>query len=222
MQPLLQQLQTTLGSKQQIEYKLGRLITTFQNEAIAISAQENLAFDGTRGLSPLPVNNYAGANIIHLLAHLGTDLTGYDFSRLTIRDCDLRSLNLHRVNFTQAHFRDCIFAATFGGITSVAFSPDGLALASSDTNGEIQIWDAVNGQQLFICQGHNSWVWNVAFAPNAPILASCGQDHTIKLWNTSNGECFKTLHGHSNIVTAIAFSLHSAGLLGKKIFTTKE
>jgi WD40 repeat protein len=187
VQPILQKLQTTLGSRHQVEYKLSRLITTLRNEAIAS-------------------DNYGGANIIHLLAHFGTDLTGYDFSRLTIRDCDLRSLNLHRVNFTRASFRDCLFAATFGGITSVTFSPDELALASSDTNGEIQIWDAVNGQQLFICQGHNSWVWNVAFAPNAPILASCGQDHTIKLWNTNNGECFRTLNGHTNIVTAIAFS----------------
>ena len=81
VQPILQQLQTTLGSKQQVEYKLGRLITTLQTEAIAS-------------------DNYGGANLIHLLAHLGTDLTGYDFSRLTIRDCDLRSLSLHHVNFT--------------------------------------------------------------------------------------------------------------------------
>ena len=187
VQPILQQLQTSLGSTDQLEHKFGRLIIKLQNELIAS-------------------DNYGGANLIHFLAHLGTDLTGYDFSRLTIRDCDLRSLNLHQVNFTKASFRDCLFAATFGGITSVAFSPDGLALASSDTNGEIQIWDAVNGQQLFICQGHNSWIWNVAFAPKAPILASCGQDHTVKLWNTNNGECFRTLNGHTNIVTAIAFS----------------
>ncbi|NUN66390.1 NACHT domain-containing protein [Pseudanabaena biceps] len=187
VQPILQRLQTCLGSTDQLAHKFGRLIIKLQNELIAS-------------------DNYGGANLIYLLVHLGTDLTGYDFSRLTIRDCDLRSLNLHLVNFTQSHFRDCLFAATFGGITSVAFSPDGLALASSDTNGEIQIWDAVNGQQLFICQGHNSWVWNVAFSPKSPILASCGQDHTIKLWNTNNGECFRTLNGHTNIVTAIAFS----------------
>ncbi|PZO39369.1 MAG: hypothetical protein DCF19_13960 [Pseudanabaena frigida] len=187
VQPILQQLQTTLVSKQQVEYKLGRLITTLQNETIAS-------------------DNYGGANLIHLLAHIETNLTGYDFSGLTIRDCDLRSLNLHRVNFSQASFRDCLFAATFGGITSVAFSPDGLSLATSDTNGEIQIWDVSNGKQLFNCKEHNSWIWHVAFSPKYPILASCGQDHTIKLWNTNNGECFKTLHGHSNIVTAIAFS----------------
>jgi WD40 repeat protein len=187
VQPILQRLQHSLSSTAQLENKLGRLIVKLQTELIAS-------------------DNYGGANLIHFLVHLGTDLTGYDFSRLTIRDCDLRSQNLHRVNFTQVHFRDCLFAATFGGITSVAFSPDGLSLASSDTNGEIQIWDAINGKQLFICQGHNSWVWHVAFSPKSPILASCGQDHTIKLWNTNNGECFRTLDGHINIVTSIAFS----------------
>jgi WD40 repeat protein len=194
VQPILQQLKNNLGSKGQLKHKFCSLIVKLQT----VGAIHELPLQFT--------DNYAGANLIHLLVHLGADIAGYDFSRLTIRDCDLRSLNLHQVNFSQAHFRDCLFTATFGGITSVAFSPDGLTLASSDTNGEIQIWDAVNGQQLFICQGHNSWVWNVAFAPNAPILASCGQDHTIKLWNTHNGECFRTLHGHNNIVTAIAFS----------------
>ena len=90
---------------------------------------------------------YGGANLLNLLAQLGTDLTGYDFSRLTIRNCDLRSLNLHHVNFTKTTFRDCLFAATFGGVTGVAFSADGLSLATSDTNGEIQIWDAAKVSQ---------------------------------------------------------------------------
>ncbi len=187
VQPILDQLQTTLGTTHQLEHKLGRLIAKLQTEAIA------------------PVG-YGGANLLNLLAQLGTDLTGYDFSRLTIRNCDLRSLKLHHVNFTKTTFRDCLFAATFGGVTSVAFSPDGLSLATSDTNGEIQIWDISNGKQLFICKDHNSWVWDIAFSPKHPILASCGQDHTIKLWNTTNGEALKTLHGHSSIVTAIAFS----------------
>lgn len=187
VQPILDQLQTTFGSTHQLEHKLGRLITKLQTEPIA------------------PVG-YGGANLLNLLAQLGTNLTGYDFSRLTIRNCDLRSLNLHHVNFTKTTFRDCLFAATFGGVTSVAFSADGLSLATSDTNGEIQIWDVSNGKQLFICKDHNSWVWDIAFSPKHQVLASCGQDHTIKLWNTTNGEALKTLHGHSSIVTAIAFS----------------
>lgn len=88
VQPILNQLQITLGSAHQLEHKLGRLVTKLQNEAI-----------DTVG--------YGGGNLLNLLAQLETDLTGYDFSRLNIRNYDLRrrgppqaSLNLHRVNFT--------------------------------------------------------------------------------------------------------------------------
>ncbi len=187
VRPVLNQLEITLGSVHQLEYKLGRLVIKLQNEVID------------------PVG-YGGGNLLNLLAQLETDLTGYDFSRLTIRNCDLRLLNLHRVNFTQTTFRECVFAATFGGITSVAFSPDGRCLATSDTNGEIHVWDVSNSKQLFSCKEHNSWVWNITFSPVYPVLASCGQDHTIKLWDTTTGECFNTLYGHTSIVTAIAWS----------------
>jgi len=187
VRPILNQLQITLGSAPMLEHKLGRLVTKLQNEAID------------------PVG-YGGGNLLNLLAQLETDLTGYDFSRLTIRNCDLRLLNLHQVNFTQTTFRDCVFAATFGGITSVAFSPDGRCLATSDTNGEIHVWDVSNSKQLFSCKEHNSWIWNIAFSPVHSVLASCGQDHTIKLWDTTTGECLKTLYGHTSIVAAIAWS----------------
>ncbi|MDF5711913.1 MAG: NB-ARC domain-containing protein [Nostoc sp. S4] len=185
--PILNQLQITLGSAHQLEDKLGRLVRKLQNETID------------------PVG-YGGGNLLNLLAHLETNLTEYNFSHLTIRNCDLRSLKLYRVNFSQTTFRDCVFAATFGGITSVVFSPDGRCLATSDTNGEIYVWDVSNSKQLFSCQEHNSWVWNLAFSPVHPVLASCGQDHTIRLWDTNTGECLNTLHGHTSIVSAIAFS----------------
>ncbi|MBN4000491.1 NB-ARC domain-containing protein [Nostoc sp. LPT] len=185
VRPILNQVQITLGSAHQLEYKLGRLVRRLQNEVID------------------PVG-YGGGNLLNLLTQLETNLTGYDFSHLTIRNCDLRSLNLHRVNFSQTTFRDCVFAATFGGITNVAFSPDGRCLATSDTNGEIHVWDVTNSKQLFSCKEHNSWVWDIAFSH--PVLASCGQDHKIKLWDTTTGECFKTLYDHASIVTAIAWS----------------
>jgi WD40 repeat protein len=194
VRPILDQLQVTLGSTRQLEDKLGRLINKLQDETVDIVG-------------------YGGGNLLNLLVQLETDLSGYDFSHLNIRQADLRrrsptqaSLNLHQVNFTQTTFRECVFAATFSGITSVVFSPDGCRLATSDTNGEIYIWDANNGKQLFSCKEHNSWVWSVAFSPVHPVLASCGQDHTIKLWDTTTGKYLKTLHGHTSIVIALAFS----------------
>ncbi|MEH2192755.1 MAG: NB-ARC domain-containing protein [Nostoc sp.] len=220
VRPMLEQLQVILGSTRQLEHKLGRLINKLQDKKLHPQGYENNgnnkeAEEQERIIhAPCPDKfGYAGGNLLNLLAQLETDLTGYDFSDLYIRQADLRwrsrpqaSLKLHQVNFTQTTFRDCAFAATFSGITSVVFSPDGCCLATSDTNGEIYIWDANNGKQLFSCKQHNNWVWSVAFSPVHPVLASCGQDHTIKLWDTTTGKYLKTLHGHTSIVIALAFS----------------
>lgn len=187
LQPLLQRLLTELGSPKQLENQLKRLLVQLQTSSLGRSG-------------------YGAGNLLHLFRQLETDLTGYDFSGLYVAQASLQDLNLHQVNFAQAEFADCTFAATFGGITCVTFSPDGQRLATSDTNGTIQIWNATSGQPLITCTGHNSWVWGVAFSPTTPLLASCGQDHTVRLWDMQTGGCLKILSGHTSIVTAIAFS----------------
>lgn len=186
LKPLIERLLAKLRSLNQVEQQLTKLLLKLRE---------------TPGLS-----GYGGGNLLNLFHYLGTDLAGYDFSQLKIHQADLQEVALHRVNFAQAEFLNCTFAATFGGITSVAFSPDGHLLATSDTHGEICIWSVTSGQQVGACQGHNSWVWQVVFSPNNQILASCGQDHTIRLWNSQTGELLKTIQGHTSIVTDIAFS----------------
>lgn len=154
--------------------------------------------------STLP--GYCGGNVINLLHQLKFDLTGYDFSHLAIRQAYLPNATLHRVNFTHTDIDRCVFAETFGGITSVAFSPDGQLLATSDTRGDIQIWQVKDGKQLTTCQGHLHWVWAVAFTPDGRTLASVSDDYLVKLWNVNTGKCFRTLEGHTYSVNAIAVS----------------
>ena len=187
VQPILDRLTMSLGSVKQIEHKLHRLLTKLREQ-------------------PVDASGYGGGNVLNLYRQLETNITGYDFSELSIRQAYLQDVNLHQVNFSSAEFSQCAFASTFGGVTSVAFSPDGQQLATSDTTGGVQIWRVADGQQLTICKGHNNWVWNVAFSPVHPVLASCGQDHQIRLWDIHSGECLKVLAAHTGIVTAIAFS----------------
>jgi len=123
-------------------------------------------------------------------------------------------VTLHRANFAGATFDQCPFAATFGGVTSVAFSPlgddasfgNGQTLATSDTAGGIQLWQMADGQQLKLFKGHNSWVWQVAFSPVHPMLACGGQDHQVRRWDLHLDECLRVLTEHRGIVTAVAFS----------------
>ena len=152
------------------------------------------------------VPGYAVGNTINLLRQLQTDLTGADFSHFSIRQAYLAEVNLHHVNLAHAELTQSVFAETFGGILSVALSPDGQLLATSDTIGEIQVWHIASGQQLLALKEHKSWVWSIAWSPDGQILASCGDDHLVKLWDTQTGECLETLEGHTNSLSAVAFS----------------
>ncbi|MGB8700395.1 MAG: NB-ARC domain-containing protein [Thermosynechococcaceae cyanobacterium] len=156
---------------------------------------------------------YGGGNLLNLYRHLKTDLTGYDFSGLTLRQALLHDVSLRRTNFTQATFSQCSFANTFGGITHLAFSPDGSRFATCDSNGNVAIWSVAGMHPIAQCVGHDFWTWAVAFHPNGLLLASCGQDQTIRLWDTATGHCHQILQGHTNIVTEVTFSPDGLSLL---------
>jgi WD40 repeat protein len=154
-------------------------------------------------------NKYLGyeiGNIINLMAKLEIDLTGADFSNSTIRQAYLKDKNLHNCDFERTDFKQCAFAETFGSILSVAFSSDSKLLATSDSNGEIQIWQVPDGRKLLTFKAHTNCAWCVVFSPVSQILASCAEDRVIRLWDIVSGECLRVLQGHISTIYSIAFS----------------
>jgi WD40 repeat protein len=91
-------------------------------------------------------------------------------------------------------------------VTSVAFSPDGLTLASGSSDNTIKIWDLETWQPLFTIDAHNDVVTSVAFSPDGLTLASGSSDNTIRIWNAITGDLNMTLVGHSGSVNSIAFN----------------
>jgi RNA polymerase sigma factor (sigma-70 family) len=73
-------------------------------------------------------------------------------------------------------------------IGSVAFAPDGKAVASSDASGEIVLWDAETGEKLRECKGHDQWVESIAFSVDGKLLASACRDGTARLWDPATGQ----------------------------------
>ena len=188
LKPVVNGLIAALRSKLTLKNQLNKILLLLREE------------------SPLEPG-YTGGNILNMLCQMKTDLTGYDFSYLTIWQADLRGINLHNVNFSYADLAKSVFTKTFASISSVAFSPDGKFLATSDTNGEICLWrEFADGEQLLSITEHSSWVRTVAFSPDGQTLVSCSTDRTLKLWNVSTGECLKTLRGHTSRVWCVAFS----------------
>ncbi|KAB8313851.1 hypothetical protein SD81_040435 [Tolypothrix campylonemoides VB511288] len=155
--------------------------------------------------SPLE-QSYTAGNIINVLSHLKTDLSGYDFSHLAVWQADLRNVKLHDVNFHSANLAKSVFAETFGGVVSVAFSSDGKLLALGDTNGDIHLYQVSDWKQLLTCKGHANWVVSLAFSLDGRTLASSSIDYTVKQWDVNTGECLQILQGHDNEVWSVAFS----------------
>ncbi|MBD3883176.1 hypothetical protein IFO70_15530 [Phormidium tenue FACHB-886] len=187
VEPLLEKLMTALRSQAAVQQQLQKVLVGIQEAMVNAPG-------------------YAGGNLLNLFRHLGVDLSGYDFSGLTLWHAYLQDVKLQGVNFAEADLAKSVFAQTLGSILAVAFSPDGKLLATSDGDGEIRLWQARDGRQMFTCRDHASWVKSIAFSPDSQILASSGEDQIIRLWDVATGQCYQDFRGHTNWVWAVAFS----------------
>ncbi|WP_407681873.1 WD40 domain-containing protein [Pseudanabaena cinerea] len=91
-----------------------------------------------------------------------------------------------------------------GGVTSVAFSPDGKMIVTASLDSTIKLWNLA-GQEIQSFKGHSSIVSSVAFSPDGKTIATSSVDNTVKLWNLAGKE-LQSFKGHSSIVSSVAFS----------------
>ena len=75
----------------------------------------------------------------------------------------------------------------FGGIYTIAFSPDSKLLASGGADSIIRLWDMATRQQITTFTGHNYPVVSVNFSSDGAILASASTD-TVRFWDINKKE----------------------------------
>ncbi|HEX4149023.1 MAG TPA: c-type cytochrome domain-containing protein, partial [Pirellulales bacterium] len=98
-------------------------------------------------------------------------------------------------------------------IQSLAFSPDGLQLASGGYR-DVKFWRRPrNVRDLSWADRLPPTVQTLAVSPDGKLLAAAAADNTIKIWNLAHGKEMKSLPGHSNSVTSLVFAPDSKRLV---------
>lgn len=91
-----------------------------------------------------------------------------------------------------------------GGVTSIAFSPDGQTIAASSNGGIARLWNR-QGSVIEELKGHQGGVTSIAFSPDGQTIATGSNDRTVRLWN-KQGNLIQELKGHQGYVSSLAFS----------------
>ncbi|KAF9907346.1 hypothetical protein EC991_010995 [Linnemannia zychae] len=99
-------------------------------------------------------------------------------------------------------------------VESLAYSPDGVTILCSSSNGTLSLWDAQTGTAATggatslgakIC-GHEGEVRGAVFSPDGFRIVSCGVDRAVRIWDAESRRLVKVLEGHQGSVLSVAYS----------------
>ena len=93
-----------------------------------------------------------------------------------------------------------------GEVSGLAFSPDGLQLATAAEDGFIKLWDVATCTNIASLKAHSAWVNAVAFSSDGRVLASCSDDWTVKLWSLPKLQIITVITNHNDNVNDLRFS----------------
>jgi len=82
-----------------------------------------------------------------------------------------------------------------GPVYTIAFSPDGQAIASGGADRVVRLWDLATYRERAALRGHTGFIESVAFSPDGRTLATTAShdDRDVRLWDVATGKQTATL-----------------------------
>ena len=91
-------------------------------------------------------------------------------------------------------------------ITSLAYSPDGILLATADRNGGVWVWEADTGNEFHTLRAHQKSVNAVRWRADSNLLATASEDGDVIFWEMDNGKQVKKLKAHPEGILAFDYA----------------
>lgn len=96
--------------------------------------------------------------------------------------------------------------AGVGGMSRMAFSPDGRWLVAGSYDADVRIWDTSNGELKRKIEDLTVSMFDIVFSPDGRQVAMGGVDRIVYLWDTSSWQLKRKLAGQPEMISALAFS----------------
>ncbi len=94
-----------------------------------------------------------------------------------------------------------------GGVSAVAYSPEGRLLAAAGENATAFVWDVESGRPVHRLHGEGTYIYALAFSPDSGSLLVGVENGSAMVWNLKTGKPGRPLHSKmTRSLQCLAFS----------------
>ncbi|KAI0352433.1 WD40 repeat-like protein [Trametes cingulata] len=134
------------------------------------------------------------------------DDPGDDDSVDPAKDEDSADKSSRRAGAAGQYHPPLVLADHTGGVTCVAWSPDGRFIASGSEDTTIIVRDGTDGHLLHQLTEHSDVIWTLAFSPDGQRLASCASDGLGLIWDVETHAVIAVMDGDGTVMQTIQYS----------------